>query len=133
MVDVNLLSYLLIKGPQTKAAERAYARDRRWISPRLHRYEFLNVLSSNCRFHGMSRDHAMALWKRANRIIPGFSTEPDPLEVLKTFITLSLTTYDSEYVVLAQMRKLRLVTSDKDVLKALPDIAVSIEDFASGK
>ena len=133
VVDVNLLSYLLIRGVRTRAAERVYARDRRWLAPRFYRFEFLNVLSNNCRFNGMSRDHAIALWKRATRIVSGFPVESDPIEVLKTSLALSLTTYDCEYVVLARMRKLPLVTADADVLKAAPDIAVSIEDFAAGK
>ena len=133
VADVNLLSYLLIPGDHTRAAEAAYARDRRWIAPRYHRFELLNVLSNHCRFSDMTIDQALAVWHRAMRIIPGFALEPDPLEVLKTSIAAKCTTYDCEYIVLARMRKLRLVTADKKVLEAVPDVAVSIEDFAAGK
>src|SRR4051794_20038657 len=49
VADVNLLVYLLINGPFTSDAERAFARDRRWIAPQSHRFELLNVLSTNVR------------------------------------------------------------------------------------
>lgn len=74
----------------------------------------------------------MSVWHRATRIIPGFAVEPDPLDVLTASLTLNLSTYDCEYVVLARMRNLKLVTADKKVLEAVPDLAVSIEDFGSG-
>jgi predicted nucleic acid-binding protein len=81
----------------------------------------------------MTLDQAIAIWQRAIRIMPGFSVEPDPIDVLKASIELNLSTYDSEYVVLARMRKLKLVTGDKQILEAVPNLAVSIEDFAAGK
>lgn len=133
VADVNLLSYLLINGAHTALAERVYARDRRWIAPRYYRFEFLNVLSNHCRFHGMPLDRATAIWHRASRIMPGFSVEPDPVDVLSASVAHSLSTYDCEYVVLARMRRLRLVTADKRVVANVPDVAVSMEDFASGK
>jgi predicted nucleic acid-binding protein len=133
VADVNLLCYLLIRGEHTETAERVYARDRRWIARRYHRFELLNVLSNNVRFAGMPREHALAVWNRALRIVPGFAVEPEPVDVFNASADLKLTTYDCEYVVLARMRKLRLVTADRQVLQAVPDLAVSIEDFADGK
>jgi predicted nucleic acid-binding protein len=71
--------------------------------------------------------------KGAARIIPVSAIQPDPIDVLKTSLSLNLSTYYWEYVVLAQMRKLRLVTADQKILASVPDIAVSIHDFATGK
>jgi predicted nucleic acid-binding protein len=133
VADVNLICYLLIQGKHTALAERVYARDRRWIAPRYHRFELLNVLSNNVRFSGMPREHALAVWNRAFRIVPGFSVEPDPIDVFNASADLGLTTYDCEYLVLARMRKLRVVTADKKMVEAAPDLAVSMEDFAEGK
>lgn len=133
VADINLLAYLLIRGEHTASAERAYARDRRWIAPPYHRFELLNVLSNNVRLNGMPREHAVVAWHRALRIVPGFAVEPDPMDVFNASVDLKLTTYDCEYVVLARMRKLRLVTADKKVLATVPTLAVSIEDFANGK
>jgi predicted nucleic acid-binding protein len=48
-------------------------------------------------------------------------------------VETKIATYDCEFVVLARRLKLRLVTKDKALLRAFPDVAVSIEDFASGK
>jgi len=133
VADANLLCYLLIPGPRTNAAERAYARDRRWIAPRLYRSEVLNVLSNYCRFHGMKVEDAAAVWQKAIGIMRGFPQESDTLDVLRESVRLNLTTYDCEYVLLARRRSLKLVTADKKVLAAADDIAVGIEDFADGK
>lgn len=42
-------------------------------------------------------------------------------------------TYDCEFVVLARLQRVKLVTSDKDMIKKFPDVVVSLEDFAAGK
>lgn len=130
VADVNLLAYLLISGPHTADAERAFARDRRWIAPRSHRFELLNVLSTNIRAGSIKLEQADALWRKAFRLV-STPTEVDPMDVLKLSVDSKVATYDCEYVVLARMKRLKLVTNDGGILRAFPDVAVRIEDFAA--
>jgi predicted nucleic acid-binding protein len=133
VADVNLLVYLLISGPFTSDAERAFARDRRWIAPRSHRFELLNVLSTNVRAGTIKLDQADVLWRKAFRLVVLPTTDVEPMDVLKLSVNSKVATYDCEYVVLARLRRLKLVTNDGGILRAFPDVAVSIGDFAAGK
>ena len=48
-------------------------------------------------------------------------------------VDTNVTSYDAEFVALAVQRNLRLITIDKAVLAAFPDVALSLTDFAAGK
>ena len=49
--------------------------------------------------------------------------------VMEQAIARGLSAYDAEFVALAQRFGVRLVTDDRRVLAACPDVAVSIDDF----
>ncbi len=129
---VNLLVYLLIDGDFTKSAERVFARDRRWIAPRYHRAELLNVLATNVREGVIPEEMFEKLWRKAFRLV-ATPTEVEPIETLRLAVASRISTYDCEYVALARLRRLKLVTNDKKVLEVFSDVAVSIDDFAEGK
>ena len=132
VADVNLLVYLLIDGEFTPLAERALRRDRRWVAPRSHRAELLNVLATTVRA-GVIRAGAFApIWRRAYRTV-ATPADPDPFDVFQLSVESRIATYDCEYVAIARQRRLRLVTNDRPMRRAFPDVAVSLEDFAAGK
>ena len=130
VADVNLLVYLLVRGEFTPLAERALRRDRRWVAPRSHRAELLNVLATNVRAGVVRADTFDSLWRRAYRTV-ATPTDPDPSEVLRLSVDSRIATYDCEYVAMARRRRrLRLVTNDGPVQRAFPDVAIRLEDFA---
>jgi predicted nucleic acid-binding protein len=49
-------------------------------------------------------------------------------EVLKLAVNSGCTGYDSEFALLAQHLSVRLVTLDRELLDAFPDVAVSLEE-----
>jgi predicted nucleic acid-binding protein len=132
VADVNLLVYLLVRGLFTAAAERALRRDRRWVAPRSHRSELLNVLATNVRAGFVRADTFDGLWRRAHRTV-ATPPDPDPSTVLSLSVKSSIATYDCEYVAMARQRHLKFVTNDGPAMRAFPDVAVSLEDFAAGR
>jgi predicted nucleic acid-binding protein len=132
VADVNLLVYLLVPGEHTRGAEQARERDPEWYVPAGFDAEFLNVLCSLVRFRRMSLEQASVLLRRSTTMV--IRSQPAASEdLLAAAVAANLTTYDTEYVLLAREKRLRLVTSDKQVLAAATDVAVSIRDFAEGK
>jgi predicted nucleic acid-binding protein len=130
VADVNLVVYLLVEGPHTVQAESALLKDPRWAVPLLWRSEFRNVLATMRRNAGLSLSDALELAAEAEALLGGSECAVQSSTVLALASESGCSAYDCEYVALARDLSVPLVTADKQVLKAFPTIAVSIEKFA---
>ena len=131
VADTNLIAYLLIAGPFSEAAQRAFDRDGEWIAPLIWSHELLNVLATSVRAGHLNILKAQEIWAHAPAFVR--DAEVPALDVLQLSVSTRLGTFDCYYVVLARKMGLHLVTADKQLLERCPDVAVSIEAFASGK
>lgn len=131
VADANLLVYLLVPGPSTQDAERVRAREKIWIAPPLLRYELMNVLARHVKGGQITRDEAARSAKRGLAMVELSVLKPDPVTLLTLVAQSGCSTYDLEYVWLAEETDSPLVTADQEVLDAFPDVAVSISDFAA--
>jgi len=132
VADTNLVSYLLIPGEFTELVKAVLKRDKEWIAPPLWYHELLNVIATSVRANLIPLADGELMLAEAPIYIRSYAHER-PSDVLRLSVETKIATYDCEFVVLARRLKLRLVTKDKALLRAFPDVAVSIEDFASGK
>ena len=130
VADTNAISYLLIEGTHTASAEAAFRKDPEWAAPLLWRSEFRNVLSLYLRSKHLSVTQACALMQAAETLMQGreYQVSSDP--VLGLAANSGCSAYDCEFVALAQDLSLRLLTSDKGILKAFPETAVALREFA---
>ena len=134
VTDTNVVVSMVLEGPLSKLAEATRARDKQWIAPRLLRSELINSLAKYVAVaKTLDRDEAVKTFRRGLDLVVLDDQEGDVVDVLNTCINLGLTSYDAEFVVLARRRNARLVTLDRRVLSACPDLSVSLEDFAAGR
>jgi predicted nucleic acid-binding protein len=131
VADANLLAYLLVSGPLTAAAERVRAKEKIWIAPPLLRYELLNVLARYVIAGQIERDEAARSMKRGVAMVELSVLNPDPITILNLSAQSGCSTYDLQYVWLAEETDLPLVTADRKILAAFPNVAVDITDFAA--
>ena len=131
VADVNLLIYLLVPGPFTADAERAWVRDPTWIAPPVHRYELLNIMATNVRSGAFGIDEAILIIDRVGRMVQEVA-DPDRKMVLQQSVDSRIGTYDCEYVVVARSLGIRVVTADRKMQTMFSDVTVSIQDFAAG-
>jgi predicted nucleic acid-binding protein len=129
VADTNLVAYLLIEGERSDVARAVWAKDARWMLPTLWRSEFLNVLTTSVRAHVLSLADAQQTWQVAIAIFDQSEVEPSGTAVLKTASERSLSAYDAQFVVAAADLGVPLVTSDRRILNACPDLAVSADRF----
>jgi predicted nucleic acid-binding protein len=61
------------------------------------------------------------------------ATRPDPVDVLNLTAQSSCTSYDCEFVALADNLGVPLITVDQKVIAAFPSITTGLREFASGK
>lgn len=128
VVDTNVLAYFWIPGDQTASAVALARRDPDWRTPPLWRSEFRNVLTTCLRHGVLSWEDACRIASRAEEQMQASEYGVDTVRVLDRARASGLSAYDCEYVVLAEELGVPLVTSDRQILRAFPRIAVSLEE-----
>jgi len=128
VVDTNVIAYLWLPGALTDAAERLLAEDADWAVPLLRRSEFRGVLAGAVRRKLCKLERAGAIAQAAEEQLSGREFAVQSTEVLRLANESGCSTYDCEFVALAQTLGVRLVTNDREVLSAFPSIAVPLKN-----
>ena len=102
-------------------------KDPEWVAPALWRSEFRNVLTGYMRRGQITLENALAFFGEMERLLRGHEYDPDSRDVLELARDSGCTAYDCEFVVLAKSLGVRLVTMDRQILKAFPKLAVSLD------
>jgi len=132
VADTNLLVQLVVGGPQLERARAVFGRDHEWSAPVLWRSEFTNVLARWLRTGEVAIAGAEELYHRAEELLSGREYFVPAARVLRLLTVSPCSAYDCEFVALAQVLGTRLVTSDQEVLRAFPDVAIEPERFVEG-
>jgi predicted nucleic acid-binding protein len=132
VADANLVIYFTVNGAWTAQAERIRSREKVWVVPSLFPHELLSVLTDHIRHNVLTKDEAIRAFRRARSLVEMAEPLPDPISIVQMWELSGCSTYDLEYVWLARELNVPLVTADREVLRAYPDLAISIEEF-SGK
>ena len=130
VADTNLLAYLLLTGEHTAAAQRVRERDAAWAAPPLWRSELRNVLVGRLRRGEIGQPEADAVMAAAVLVIGGREYFVESGRVFALALGSKCSAYDCEFVATAQALAVQLVTSDREILRAFPSIAVPPERFA---
>lgn len=129
VVDTNVLAYFVNQSELTELAEEILFKDNEWAAPSLWRSELRNVFLLYIRRETLDLPGAVEKFAIAEQLVGDREFEINSTRVLELATMSDCTAYDCEFVYLAEKLKVPLVTSDKKVLKAFPDVAVSMEDF----
>lgn len=132
VADTNLAAYLFLGGTGTDLARRIFLQDPEWAAPLLWRSEFRSVLAQYLRKQELSLTDALAVQRKAESLFRGREHIVPSRNVLRLVSKSACSAYDCEFVALAEQLRVPLVTSDRQVLKAFPGIAVSPREHASG-
>ena len=131
VVDTNVIAYVLIAGDKTALAQQVAKKDPDWKVPPLWRHEFLNVLATSTRAAVIDAQQAEALWHKGLDLLVRAEREADGIASLKLAIEHAISSYDAQYIALAQSLETQCVTEDKHMLKTFPGTVVSIKAFCT--
>jgi predicted nucleic acid-binding protein len=129
VVDVNVIAYLLIDGEHTVRCEEVLARDPAWAAPLLWRSEWRSILGGYLRRRALERAAAMERLEAAEELVRGREHLVDGMRVLDLVAASNCSAHDCEYVALAEVLGLSLVTTDQQILADFPMIARSPADY----
>jgi predicted nucleic acid-binding protein len=125
VADANLIAYLCIAGPHTASAEKVFLKDHEWAVPALWRSELLSILTATMRHADMTETDALRVYSRAETLVRSREYMPKAERVLSFTGKSRCSSYDCEYLALADELHLRLVTFDRELYTNFPKIAVA--------
>jgi predicted nucleic acid-binding protein len=129
VVDTNIIAYLYLTSDRSAQVERLLEKDAGWSAPLLWRSEFRNVLAFYIQRDYLSLEEAQAILRQALMLMKGREYEVASFQVMELVASSECSAYDCEFVALAGDLGIPLVTADKKILKAFPQISVSLDDY----
>lgn len=129
VVDANVVVVFLLESPLAPHARAIHARDAGWITHPLCRSEVLNALLHEAKARKIELRDAIDAAGTAVRLLAERMDGCEPSAILTTAHSSGLTAYDATYVVLARSLGVPLVTEDRQILRACPDVARSMRQF----
>lgn len=130
VVDTNLLVYLTLGGTSAQAARRAFRRDPDWAAPSLWRSEFRSACLGPMRSGALSFEDAILAFHEAEALVYDREFDVESASVLPLALSSGCSAYDCEFVALAKDLGVSLVTADRALVAAFPDLAVPLDRFA---
>lgn len=126
---MNLLVPLVLDGPETELARDVYSHDPEWGAPILWRSELCSVLAKHMRTRSLGLSDAWQALATAESLLVDQDFVPSGERVLQLKAGSRCSAYDCEYVVIALVLGVPLVTSDRQLLREFPHVAVSPRAF----
>jgi predicted nucleic acid-binding protein len=123
VVDTNVVAYFVIAGTLTVEAEALRSRDRDWRAPALLRSEWLNVCVHHIRQGMFDRDQAIRSFRRGLSLVTISEEFPDPLQIMNLHLVGGCSSYDCQFVALAEKLNVQMATWDQEIIRAHPGTA----------
>ncbi len=129
VADTNIISYFLLPTSFSESVDAVYKIDPHWVAPNLWESEFRNVLALYLGKKLINFEKAIQLNDSAESMMNNNGFRVSSSQVLSLVAKSTCSSYDCEFVSLAQHLDIKLVTQDKKVLGEFPSCAISISDF----
>jgi len=128
-VDTNIICYRYMRSPHSAAADAAWAKDADWIVPILWRSEFRNALAGSIRRRSLTAEEAISIADLAEHMVGQKEFTVSSSTVLQLVSRSQCSAYDCEFVALANAQGVQLVSTDRQVLREFPEVAISLDKF----
>ena len=129
VIDANILIYSLIECEYSPLIHKLRERDSDWRTTALCLHETLNVLATYQRREVLTLTQCRKLLDHAERFLQVAQCEVEMDAALAVAAEYAITGYDAQCVALAQSLNAPLITEDRKLRKAVPGIAVSLQEF----
>jgi len=131
VVDTNIISYLYLPTIYSERANLIFLNDLNWCAPKIWRSEFRNVLAQYLRKGLMNINEAFIFQEESEKMMEGNEFHITSRHVLTLVNESNCSAYDCEFVALAQLLNVKLITEDKKIISEFKDIAINLDTFLS--
>lgn len=129
VVDTNVIAYLHIPGEHTKQVEKLFTYDDEWVVPTLWRSELRNILARYLRLKVLTLENALYIMQKADQHLSYNEHILRSSTVLKLTQDSGCSAYDCEFVALAHILSVPLLTFDKKLLAKFRKTAISPKQY----
>ena len=131
VVDTNVIASLWVPNDMDVMSYKILEKDADWIAPLLWRSEFRNVLAIYLRADILEFSIALQVIEEAEQLMGSKEFEVNSTQVLSLVSDSLCSSYDCEFVALADDLNVKLVTFDKKILNEFPELGVSPKEFVA--
>ena len=129
VVDTDVIASFWIRVRRTEVAYAARQRDPDWVAPLLWRSEFRSVLRKYMANRHLTYQEAATVAHSAERSMRGKEFVVESADVLKLVEKTGHSSYDCEYVALAEALDIKLVTGDRKLANRFRETCIPLEAF----
>lgn len=133
VVDTNTIAYLYLPTDYTIDVETLLEYDPHWIAPLLWRSEFRNILALYVRKNIIDLDTALQMQAQAEKQLDGNEYSVNSTTILTLAKESGCSAYDCEFISIAKSLNSKLVTADKKLIAAFPDIAMTAKNYLTAQ
>jgi predicted nucleic acid-binding protein len=131
VVDTNIISYFYLPTIYSDNVNLLFKNDSDWYAPKFWRSEFRNVLAQYLKKGLMNINDAFIFQEEAEQLMDGNEFYVTSRHILTLVNESNCSAYDCEFVALAQLLNVKLVTEDKKIISEFKEIAVNLDSFLS--
>ena len=127
LVDTNIITYLMIRGNRTAAAQQLYERDSDWCSEAFVMVEFSNVIATYVRTRALTQAQGTKLLAESQVHLSTLHSVVNT-QALESAMQFGISAYDARFISLAKQLKMKLITEDVKLRVAVPALTMSLDD-----
>lgn len=131
VADTNVIASLWVPNNMEEKAYKVLEKDADWVAPLLWRSEFRNVLTIYLRADILDFATILQAAEEAEQLMESREFEVNASQILTFVSNSTCSSYDCEFVALADDLDIKLVTFDKKILKEFPNIAIHPAEFVT--
>jgi predicted nucleic acid-binding protein len=127
LIDTNVAIALWVESDWTDAARRLLAQDPDWRTEAIALIEFANVMATYVRRGLAPKAQALQRLDEAKRLLGSGLVLAGHRPSLSAAVMYGVSVYDARFLVAADQLGVRLVTEDRKLRRAAPDVTRSLE------
>lgn len=124
VIDTNILAHFWLPSDHTELCEQLFQWDPEWVAPLLWKSEFRNVVILYMRKKLIGLPEAIQLTEKAENQMKNREFHVNSVRVYSLADKSGCSSYDCEFISLAEELGVKLVTMDKQILHSFPERSV---------
>jgi predicted nucleic acid-binding protein len=129
VVDTGIIAYMTFETRYSGVVSLVHEKNSIWEAPSLWKTEFLNILALYFRTGLIDYHESLNALDFAERLIGSREHKVPASGIVDAVVNSTCSSYDCEFIVLAEKLGTKLITYDKKLIHEFPNTALSPEAY----